>query len=381
MPKIKGYAALMTEPQYLRSQTADDESQPKNDIWRKEVHSHVARFRTRRGRRLEGAFSMRFPFPSDEPVVASTVTNDETQPELNSRAGKVEDGATVAEAESDVSFGVAGTLPPGSAEFIPSEDPLKSVTASSEDVERLDPIPESDPVLAGLSAESAPPPLAETQSEPELPARPRPRPKRKVIAFPRQPGAAENVHRLADPVLPEQPRILDVPEELEAYPTTPFLEGLQFEPSTQVSAPAADRVALPFHAASIPHRMYAAVVDCSLVLVAAFAFGFITHEIIADLPLTKPTRITAALVPLLLWAIFQYLLLVYAGRTAGMRVAGLRLRTFNGHLPSLRHRRNRVLGSYLSTASLGMGQLWAFVDVDSLCWHDRISGTYLTRRE
>ncbi len=28
-----------------------------------------------------------------------------------------------------------------------------------------------------------------------------------------------------------------------------------------------------------------------------------------------------------------------------------------------------------------MGLLWALVDVDMLCWHDRISQTYLTSRE
>src|SRR5271157_1382079 len=53
----------MTEPQYLRSEAAPDSGHPALDIWRKEIHSRVSRFRTRRGRRIEGAFSMRFPFP------------------------------------------------------------------------------------------------------------------------------------------------------------------------------------------------------------------------------------------------------------------------------------------------------------------------------
>jgi len=73
--------------------------------------------------------------------------------------------------------------------------------------------------------------------------------------------------------------------------------------------------------------------------------------------------------------------LVYAGTTAGMQVTGIRLSTFKGARPSLRHRRSRVVGLYLSSASLIMGLLWAFVDVDALCWHDRISETYLTKRE
>jgi len=28
-----------------------------------------------------------------------------------------------------------------------------------------------------------------------------------------------------------------------------------------------------------------------------------------------------------------------------------------------------------------MGLMWAFVDVDELCWHDRLSRTYLSERE
>ncbi len=42
-----------------------------------------------------------------------------------------------------------------------------------------------------------------------------------------------------------------------------------------------------------------------------------------------------------------------------------------------RLRRWRVLASYLSAVSLGMGYAWVFLDEDSLCWHDRITHTYL----
>ncbi len=75
--------------------------------------------------------------------------------------------------------------------------------------------------------------LADDEAEPGpfVDPTPRPRPKRKVIAFPRQPSVrSETVYRLADPVTAEAPRILDVPEELEAIPTTPFLDGLQLDP-------------------------------------------------------------------------------------------------------------------------------------------------------
>jgi len=322
---------------------------------------------------------MRFPFPPAEPVAnESAILAETSAQELDTSASGLE-ATVLTESQPDavsIDVAAAADLPALTAEVASSNDLPEPAGAEVEATP--DSIPESDPVAATTLAESAAP---AHEVEPETPVRPRPRPKRKVIAFPRQPKTGENVHQLADPVLPEQPRILDVPEELEAYPTTPFLEGLQFEPATQGTSAAADRVELPFRAAGILRRMYAALVDGSLVLVATGVFGVIAHKMLPDLTLTKPVRLTAALVPLLLWAIFQYLLLVYAGKTAGMKVAGLRLRMFNGRQPNLRHRRNRAFGLYLSTASLAMGLLWAFVDVDSLCWHDRISGTYLTGLE
>ena len=162
---------------------------------------------------------------------------------------------------------------------------------------------------------------------------------------------------------------------------TPFLDGLQFEPATQTSGVARDHIELPFLAVSVSQRIYAALMDYSLVVAAAAVFGVIGHKMLPDFAFTKPARVTAALVLVLLWAIYQYLLLVYAGRTVGMQVAAVRLTTFKGRRPSLRDRRNRVLGLYLSTASLLMGLLWALVDVDALCWHDRMSGTYLMKLE
>ena len=60
-----------------------------------------------------------------------------------------------------------------------------------------------------------------------------------------------------------------------------------------------------------------------------------------------------------------------------MRLAGLEINRFDGTLTTRRLRRWRVLASYLSAVSLGMGYAWLFLDEDSLCWHDRITHTYM----
>jgi len=97
-------------------------------------------------------------------------------------------------------------------------------------------------------------------------------------------------------------------------------------------------------------------------------------------PAAKPVLLTAASLPVLFWAIYQYLFLMYTGATPGMRLLHLRLTTFKGQRANWRQRRSRVVGLYFSAASLMMGVLWALVDVDALCWHDRISRTYLSQR-
>jgi uncharacterized RDD family membrane protein YckC len=344
----------MTEQQYLRSEATADSGQPTTNVWRNEVHARVSRFRTRRGRRIEGAFTMRFPFPALEPVATTEAVEVQAQsPEHEIMDEKADEVAATTETAS---------TPVLTAE-LPQLTP-QSVIAASE-----------------VSDDVAPPQPLAAQPEPPPVIQPRPTPKRKVIAFPRPTGTSEVVHRLADPVLPEQPRILDVPEELEAFPTTPFLDGLQFGPATQTPPGPTEHVDLPYRPVSISQRIYAALMDCSLVAIAVTVFALIGYKMLPNLVFTKPVRLTAALVPVLFWAIYQYVLLVYGGKTVGMQMAGIRLRTFKGAPPSLRHRRNRVLALYFSTASLVMGLLWALVDVDALCWHDRLSGTYLTKRE
>ena len=107
---------------------------------------------------------------------------------------------------------------------------------------------------------------AEPEPEPFVDTIARPRPKRKVIAFPRHLSVApETVYRLADPVTAEVPRILDVPEELEAIPTTPFLDGLQLDLLKPADV-ARDRehVELPFRAVRISQRVFAGLIDVAV---------------------------------------------------------------------------------------------------------------------
>ena len=56
-----------------------EESAAMPDVWRNEVQARLERYKRRRGRRIEGAFTMRFPFPPEEPAAAAPEEEDEPQ--------------------------------------------------------------------------------------------------------------------------------------------------------------------------------------------------------------------------------------------------------------------------------------------------------------
>ena len=92
--------------------------------------------------------------------------------------------------------------------------------------------------------------------------------------------------------------------------------------------------------------------------------------------LQQAAGISASLMALF-WIAYQYLLLVYTGTTPGLKLAHLQLSRFDGTAVPRRIRRWRVLASVLSGLSLALGYAWCFLDEDRLCWHDRITRTYM----
>ena len=106
---------------------------------------------------------------------------------------------------------------------------------------------------------------------------------------------------------------------------------------------------------------------------AAFAAIFLRLNPIRG-PLPFLAAATGA-IAILLWMTYQFAFLVYTGSTPGLRAARLRLATFDGSPLNRRLRRWRVLASFLSAFSAGLGYLWCLLDQDGLCWHDRITRT------
>jgi len=138
---------------------------------------------------------------------------------------------------------------------------------------------------------------------------------------------------------------------------------------------------IPLQSAPLGRRFLATLIDGTIVAAALGLFGYIFWKVAAVRPPLVQILGLAAAIPCLFWSAYQYLLIVYSASTPGLRVAGLELSRFDGTATPRALRRWRVLAACLSGLSLGMGYAWVFLDEDALCWHDRITHTYLAPRK
>ena len=298
-------------------------SQPDPEAWRSEVAARLARYRTRRKPRAPRYPSLLLPFDSSD---------NQSRP-------------------------AAAVVSPYPAAATPS-DYLSHQHA--------------DPSLEASSAAPFSPQSAGQQPPP--PAEPEPEPFAKVIEFPRS-AAIPIFHAslLADPIF-DRPRIVEAPEVVLAPPA---LGGILIEPAPRaVTDPRAGREAR-IQSASIPRRLLATSLDALILAVALSAFAAIFlrfNPVRGSIPSLAGA---AAVIAALLWMAYQFVFVAYTGSTPGLRTARLTLTKFDGSTVQRRTRRWRVLASFLSAFSAGLGYLWCFVDQDSLCWHDRITRTHL----
>lgn len=126
------------------------------------------------------------------------------------------------------------------------------------------------------------------------------------------------------------------------------------------------------------HRLIAAAVDASAVLLALGLFLGIFYLGGGHMVLSKQTLPFLAGVALVIGIFYRFLWVHANCDTPGMRSAGLRLVDFDGREPSREQRGLRQVAGLLSVLSAGLGLVWALVDEENLTWHDHISKTFPT---
>ena len=312
------------------------DADPNSDSWRVEVAARLARYRTRRKPRTPRYPSLLLPFDSPE-----------SWSRLATPSGSTAVAAGPAREGQDFTFRIEEDYGAGGAPTL--AEPRETLEQSAE--------------------EQGPHRYSEQAAN--------------VIEFPR--SAAIPVFRpsdLADPVFEhDRPRIVEAPEIL---PPPPALGGMLMEPAQQEEA---DRLAgadFPLASASIARRALAALVDGAVLATSMAAFAAIFFRLNAVPEFLRPLPMLAgavAVIAVLLWVAYEFLFIVYTGSTPGLRATRLRLARFDGSPLNRRLRRWRVLASFLSAFSGGLGYLWCVLDQDGLCWHDRITRTHVQSSE
>ncbi len=298
-----------------------------NSAWRGELAARLSRYRARRKAPPPRYPSLKLPFES----VAS------------SPRASVDEGSRFPAFESVSNHALALDVPR-------NESIVEPAAADSE----------REPVLR--SAAPVSPPVTQISA--------------KIIEFPRSAWAPPSPppDQLAEPVS-DKPRILEVPE---IAPPPPALGGISIDPAQIQEIEKRPGIDFPLQSAPLGRRLVACFLDAALVAAASALFGFIFWKVAAVRPPELQLYSLAGAVLCVFWIVYQYLLIVHSATTPGLRAVGLQLTRFDGTPTTRSLRLWRVLASYLSAFSLGMGYAWVFLDEDSLCWHDRITHTFLS---
>jgi uncharacterized RDD family membrane protein YckC len=343
------------EAEAVSPQSAED-STPNNDDskesvpedfspWRQEVAARLNRYQARRKPRPPRYPSLRLRFDDDGPARDASGISAESQP-FQQRIVTASHQALALDGFAD-SAAHAVETPAPTPRTSPAGQAQQETAAVTRAAESPQPMTQAAAPAVG-----------------------------KIIEFPRSwtPPPAP-LDELAEPVLDrDRPRILEAPE---VVPPPPALGGITIEPAQQPEMEKRPGIDIPLQSAPLARRIFAAAIDGVIIAAACTLFGFIFWKVSAIRPpQIQILELTAGLSGLF-WAAYQYLLMVYSGATPGLLLARLQLARFDGSPAGRRLRRWRVLASFLSAASLGMGYAWVFLDEDALCWHDRITHTYL----
>jgi uncharacterized RDD family membrane protein YckC len=133
------------------------------------------------------------------------------------------------------------------------------------------------------------------------------------------------------------------------------------------------------HLAPISRRFISALIDGVLIAAALFLPALMAVAKIGHPPAAKIMELSAVSAFLLAGLIYQTLFLTLAEATPGMKCTRLSLCTFDGQIPSREQLHTRLGALLLSVVPVGLGVAWALFDDDHLCWHDRLSRTYLRK--
>lgn len=175
----------------------------------------------------------------------------------------------------------------------------------------------------------------------------------------------------AKPLTPSKPRPIGRrPERLQIFVDQPELDF----PSGTIPSP--NHALVPV--APISRRALAWFIDIGFLVACWAIFLGLLKALGVEIEASKLALAICSAILFLLYAQYFGLFTAFGGITPGMRIARLRVVSFDGNPPTPGQLLWRSLGYLVSGGAAFLGFLWALWDEDRLCWQDRASQTYLT---
>lgn len=162
--------------------------------------------------------------------------------------------------------------------------------------------------------------------------------------------------------------------------SAPEWSGIEFEDTPQEpDAAFEDSTALVprLELAPLQLRVIANLVDAALIVGSVTALAAAVAGMLPHLPGIRGSELAAMGATLLMGVVYHWASFSLLGVTPGMRFAGIAPCTFEGEHPTCAQLHRRLGAMLLSLLPLGLGAVWAVFDEDHLCWHNRLSRTYL----
>ena len=178
------------------------------------------------------------------------------------------------------------------------------------------------------------------------------------------------------------------PEAENAAAAPPWSEldwsgmALEAEPAEELaaaeSAVAVEAAAAPvIERAPLSRRLLAVVVDGALISAALMGAAAAFASNATSIPAPRELEIGAGAAFAVIAVLYVILFFTLARATPGMKYARIGLCTFKNERPTRTERVRRLAAMALSVLPLGLGLAWSLFDEERLCWHDRLSQTYL----
>jgi uncharacterized RDD family membrane protein YckC len=130
--------------------------------------------------------------------------------------------------------------------------------------------------------------------------------------------------------------------------------------------------------APLGRRFLAGVLDALVLLLGAMLFGIIFWRSGGRVSSSSVDVVALGLVALIFIFAYFGLFTSLTSTTPGLLLMGYEIRNLRGAYPTPRESFWRAFGVLVSLSAFMLGFIWAWVDSDTLTWHDRMSGTFIT---